>query len=87
MGGTWEGIDLPTGELGPANQSEFFPTKGLYYGLNTSQLSRWLVSDEPAGEEAGCGGPGCEWLHVVCGCEACWTYCQILLNDVGGILW
>jgi hypothetical protein len=25
-----------------------------------------------------CGGPGLTWLHVVCGCEAIWTYCQIL---------
>jgi hypothetical protein len=42
------------------------------------QLSGWLVSDHPAGEEAGCGGPGLAWLHVACGCEAGWTYCQIL---------
>jgi hypothetical protein len=42
------------------------------------QLSGWLVSDNPAGEEAVCGGPGLVWLHVVCGCEAGWTYCQIL---------
>jgi hypothetical protein len=42
------------------------------------QLSGWLVSDHPAGEEAGCGGPGLAWIHVVCGCEAGWTYCQIL---------
>ncbi|XP_071011838.1 doublesex- and mab-3-related transcription factor 2b isoform X1 [Oncorhynchus clarkii lewisi] len=28
------------------------------------QLSGWLVSDDPAGEEAGCGGPGLAWLHV-----------------------
>ena len=34
------------------------------------QLSGWLVSDDPAGEEAGCGGPGLAWLHVVCSCEA-----------------
>jgi hypothetical protein len=37
-----------------------------------------LISDNPSGEEAGCGGPGLAWLHVVCGCEAGWTYCQIL---------
>ena len=24
---------------------------------------------DPAGEEAGCGGPGLAWLHVVCGCR------------------
>ena len=29
------------------------------------QLSEWLVSDNPAGDEAGCGGPGLAWLHVV----------------------
>uniref|UniRef100_A0A8C7E1G8 Rhotekin a n=1 Tax=Oncorhynchus kisutch TaxID=8019 RepID=A0A8C7E1G8_ONCKI len=42
------------------------------------QLSGWLVSDNPAGEEAGCGGPGLAWLHVVCGCKTSWKYCQIL---------
>jgi hypothetical protein len=31
------------------------------------QLSGWLVSNDPAGEEARCGGPGLVWLHVVCG--------------------
>jgi hypothetical protein len=30
-----------------------------------------------SGEKDGCGGPGLVWLHVVCGCEAGWTYCQI----------
>ncbi len=34
------------------------------------QLSGWLVSDDLGGEDAGCGGPGLVWLHVVCGCEA-----------------
>ncbi len=34
------------------------------------QLSAWLVSDDLGGEDAGCGGPGLVWLHVVCGCEA-----------------
>jgi hypothetical protein len=43
-----------------------------------NQMSGWLVSDNPAGEEARCGGPGLALLHVVCGCEAGWTYCQIL---------
>ncbi len=28
------------------------------------------------GEDAGCGGPGLVWLHVVCGCETGWMYCQ-----------
>ncbi len=23
------------------------------------------------GEDAGCGGPGLVWLHVVCGCVRC----------------
>ena len=32
------------------------------------QLSGWLVSDDPAGEEAGCGGPGLAWFHMVYGC-------------------
>ncbi len=32
----------------------------------------WLVSDDLRGEDAGCGGPGLVWLHVVCGCEAGW---------------
>ncbi len=35
------------------------------------------VSDDLGGEDAGCGGPGLVWLHVVCGCEAGWLYCQI----------
>ena len=34
------------------------------------QLTGWLVSDHPAGEEVRCGGLGLAWLHVVCGCEA-----------------
>ena len=51
------------------------------------QLSGWLVSDDLAGEEAGCGGPGLAWLHVICGCEAGWMYCQILWNGVGVSLW
>ncbi len=29
------------------------------------QLSGWLVSDDLGGEDAGCGGPGLVWLHVV----------------------
>jgi hypothetical protein len=29
------------------------------------QLSGWLVSDDPAGEEARCGGPGLVWSAVV----------------------
>jgi hypothetical protein len=34
------------------------------------QLSGWLVSNNPAGEEDRCAGPGLEWLHMVCGCRA-----------------
>ncbi len=36
--------------------------------------------DDLGGEDAGCGGPGLVWIHVVCGCEAGWMYCQILWN-------
>ncbi len=51
------------------------------------QLSGWLVSDDLGGEDAGCGGPGLVWLHVVCGCEAGWMYFQILWNALGDSLW
>ena len=71
---------------GPANQNEFFPTKGFITDRNT-QFHQLIVSDEPAGEEAGSAGPGLGWLHMVCGCEAGWEYCQILENNVGGGLW
>jgi hypothetical protein len=57
------------------------PQKGFITDRNIPQfhqLSGWLVSNDPTGEEAECGGPGLLWLHVVCGCEASWTYCQIL---------
>ncbi len=47
------------------------------------QLLEWLVSDYLGGEDAGCGGPGLMWLHVVCNCEAGWMYCQILWNAFG----
>ncbi len=30
------------------------------------------------GEDARCGGPGLVWLHVVCGYETSWMFCQIL---------
>ncbi len=30
------------------------------------------------GEDAECRGSGLVWLHVVCGCEASWMYCQII---------
>jgi hypothetical protein len=59
----------------------FTPQKGFITDRNIPlfhQLSWWLVTDDPTDEEAGSGGPGLTWLHVVCGCEAGWTYCQIL---------
>ncbi len=49
-----------------------------YLVMQTEQLSGWLDSDDLGGEDAGCGGPGLVWLHVVCGCEAGWVYFQIL---------
>jgi hypothetical protein len=55
------------------NITSFSPQKGFIADRNTPQfhqLFRWLVSDDPTGEEPGCGGPGLAWLHVVCGCEA-----------------
>ncbi len=48
---------------------------------------RGAVSDDLGGEDAGCGGPGLMWLHVVCGCEAGWMYCQIIWNTFGDGLW
>ncbi len=51
------------------------------------QLSGWLVSEDLVGEDAGCGGPGLVWLHMVCGCEAGWMYSQILWNAFGDGLW
>ncbi len=52
-----------------------------------NQLFQQLSSDDLGGEDAGCGGPGLVWLHVVCGCEAGWMYCQILWNAFGDGLW
>ena len=43
------------------------PQKSFITDRNTPQfhlLSGWLVSDNPAGKEAGCGGPGLVWLSV-----------------------
>ncbi len=51
-----------------------------YVNRLLQQLSGWLVSDNLRGEDARCGGPGLVWLHMVCGCEAGWMYCQILWN-------
>ncbi len=58
-----------------------------YVNRLLQQLSGWLVSDDLGGEDAGCEGPGLVWLHVVCGCEAGWMYCQILWNAFGDGLW
>ena len=33
--------------------------------LCRNSLPGWLVSDDPAGEEAECGGPGLAWLQSV----------------------
>ena len=46
---------------------------GMITDRNTPQfhqLSGCLVSDDHAGQEARCRGPGLAWLHVVYGCEA-----------------
>ncbi len=58
-----------------------------YVNRLLQHLSGWLVSDGLGAEDAGCGGPGLVWLHVVCGCEAGWMYCQILWNAFGDGLW
>ena len=66
-----------------------FSPQGFITEIHTPplhQLSRWLVSDDLAGEEAECGGPGLTWLQVVCVCEAGWTYSQIFENNVGDSL-
>ncbi len=60
---------------------------GTYANRILQQLSGRLVSDDLGGEDAGCGGPGLMWLHVVCGYEAGWMYCQILWNAFGDGLW
>jgi hypothetical protein len=81
-GVAWEGI----GKHPLVNQAQpirmgFSPQKGFITDRNASQfhqLSGWLVSDDPAGEEARCGGSGLTWSHVVWGCEASWMYYQIL---------
>ncbi len=58
-----------------------------YVNRLLQQLSGWLVSDDLGGEDAGCGCPGLVWLHVVCGCEDGWMYCQILWDAFGDGLW
>jgi len=39
-----------------------------YVNKLLQQLSRWLVSDDLWGEDAGCGGPGLVWLDVAFYC-------------------
>jgi hypothetical protein len=46
------------------------------------QLSGWLVSDDPAVEEARFGGPGLAWLHMMCGYEAGWDILPNSLKQV-----
>ncbi len=64
-----------------------FVHKFSYANRLLQQLSGWLVSDDFGGEDPGCGRPGLVWLHVVCGCEARWMYCQNLWNVFGDGLW
>ena len=40
---------------------------------------------DPAGTEAGWGGPGMAWLNIVSGSEASWKYCLILLQFQGSV--
>uniref|UniRef100_A0A8C7FU28 DC-STAMP domain containing 1 n=1 Tax=Oncorhynchus kisutch TaxID=8019 RepID=A0A8C7FU28_ONCKI len=52
-----------------------------YHPLGLYLQTEILIStptDNPASEGAGCGCPGLAWLHVVCGCETGWTFCQII---------
>ncbi len=71
--------ELQSSRLEWANLFRQFVQKFFSYANRLLlQLSGWLVSDDLGGEDAGCGGPGLVWLHVVCGCEASWMYCQIL---------
>ncbi len=54
---------------------QFVQTFFGYANRLLQQLSGWLDSEYFGGEDAGCGGPGMVWLHMVCGCEAGWMYC------------
>ncbi len=71
----------------PETVSDSLYRNSLVIQTDLQQLSRWLISEDLGGEDAGCGGPGLVWLHVVCGCEAGWMYCQILWNAFGDGLW
>lgn len=62
----------------PEMVSEFVKKFYCYANQLLQQLSGCLGSYDLGCEDAGCGGPGLEWFHVVCSCEAGWMYCQIL---------
>ena len=81
MNGPGRAYAHPLGSQAKLIRIGFSPQKGFITDRNIPQfhqLARWLVSDNPAGKEARCGGPGLAWVHMVCGYEADWTYCQIL---------
>ena len=70
----------PFGSKAHSLRMSFSPQKGYITDINTPQfrqMSVWLVSNDPAGE-ALCGGRLLAQVHVFCGCEAGWKYCQIL---------
>jgi hypothetical protein len=77
---TWLSRGAATGEPGKVNQNEFYPTKRFITDRNNPQfhhLSGWLVSDDLAGEEAGCGGTGL----VTCGLWL-WGQLYVLPNSL-----
>ena len=81
MGGPARALAHPLGSQAQPIRMGFSPQKGFITDRNTPQFhqwSGWLVSDDPADEEAGCGCPGLAWLHIVCGCEAGWTIARSL---------
>ena len=54
----------------PSRSELVFPHKrGLLQTEILLSFIGCLVSDDPTGEEAGCGDPGLAWLHLVWGCE------------------
>jgi hypothetical protein len=69
----WARGDVRSPTWEPSQSELVFPHKRTLLQTTTSP-----PFDDHAGEEAACGGPGLAWLQVVCGCEAGWTYCQIL---------
>ena len=69
----------------PSQTECFSPQKGFITDRNTTQfhqLSGWLVSDDPAGKEARCGGLGLAWLHEVCGLFQPWGQLDVLPNSL-----